>query len=107
MAAVRRNVGYATACARWPCPEKACHDAGVGDDRFSVLWLCGQPGAGKSAVGWALYDGLAQSGVRAGFIDIDQLGIFLPAPLGDPERFRLKERNVAAVAANFRASGGG
>jgi len=78
----------------------------VGNDRFSVLWLCGQPGAGKSAVGWALYDALARSSVRAGFIDIDQLGIFLPAPWDDPERFRLKERNVAAVAANFRASGG-
>jgi hypothetical protein len=29
----------------------------------------------------------------------------LPAPPDDPERFRLKERNVSAVAANFRAAG--
>jgi hypothetical protein len=76
-------------------------------DRLSVLWLCGPPGAGKSAAGWALYDGLARSGARAGFVDLDQLGMCLPAPPGDPQRFRLKERNVSAVAANFRAAGCG
>jgi adenylylsulfate kinase-like enzyme len=79
----------------------------VRDDRFSVLWLCGPPGAGKSAVGWALYDGLARSGARAGFVDTDQLGMCLPAPSDDPERFHLKERNVSAVAVNFRAAGCG
>ena len=77
------------------------------DDRLSVLWLCGPPGAGKSAVGWALYDGLGRSGTQAGFIDIDQLGMCLPAPPDDPERFRLKERNVSAVTANFRQAGCG
>ena len=71
------------------------------DERQSVLWLCGAPGAGKSAVGWALYDKLA----RAGFVDLDQLGMCLPAPPDDPERYRLKERNVSAVAANFGAVG--
>jgi hypothetical protein len=75
------------------------------NDRLSVLWLCGPPGAGKSAAGWALYDGLARSGARAGFVDLDQLGMCLPAPPDDPQRFRLKERNVSAVAANFRAVG--
>jgi hypothetical protein len=79
----------------------------VRDHRFSVLWLCGPPGAGKSAAGWALYDGLARSGARAGFVDIDQLGMCLPAPPDDPQRFGLKERNVSAVAANFRAAGCG
>lgn len=77
------------------------------DDRLSVLWLCGPPGAGKSAVGWVLYDGLARSGTRAGFVDIDQLGMCLPAPPDDPERFRLKARNVSAVTANFRQAGCG
>jgi hypothetical protein len=79
----------------------------VRDERLSVLWLCGPPGAGKSAVGWALYDGLARSGARAGFVDLDQLGMCLPAPPDDPERFRLKERNVSAVTANFRQAGCG
>ncbi|MBO0816667.1 MAG: AAA family ATPase [Actinobacteria bacterium] len=75
------------------------------DERLSVLWLCGPPGAGKSAVGWAMYAGLARSGVRAGFVDIDQLGMCLPAPPDDPERYRLKARNLSAVAGNFRAAG--
>jgi adenylylsulfate kinase-like enzyme len=77
----------------------------VRDGRLSVLWLCGPPGAGKSAAGWALYAGLARSGARAGFADIDQLGMCLPAPPDDPERYRLKERNLSAVAGNFRAAG--
>ena len=75
------------------------------DERHSVLWLCGPPGAGKSAAGWALYDGLARSAARAGFVDIDQLGMCLPAPPDDPERHRLKMRNLSAVARNFRAAG--
>jgi hypothetical protein len=77
----------------------------VRDDRLPVLWLCGPPGAGKSAVGWALYAGLARSGARAGFADIDQLGMCLPAPPDDPERYRLKERNLSVVAGHFRVVG--
>ncbi|WP_199757611.1 hypothetical protein [Micromonospora sp. Llam0] len=75
------------------------------DNVFPVLWINGQPGSGKSAVGWALYDEIARSGTRVGFVDIDQLGIFLPAPLDDPERYRLKVSNVSSTVENFRASG--
>lgn len=76
------------------------------DEEFSVLWLCGRWGAGKSSVGWALYEDLVRSGVRAGFLDIDQIGLLsLPAPPGDPHRYRLKETNMAAVAGNYRAAG--
>lgn len=67
--------------------------------------MCGPPGAGKTAAGWAMYDGLARSGARAAFVDLDQLGMCLPAPPDDPQRYRLKEHNVSAVAANFRAAG--
>ena len=77
----------------------------MADERLSALWLCGPPGAGKSAAGWTLYAGLARSGARAGFVDVDQLGMCLPAPPGDPERYRLKVRNLSAVAGNFRAAG--
>jgi hypothetical protein len=82
-----------------------CHNARVRDERLPVLWLCGPPGAGKSAAGWALHEGLARSGARAGFADIDQLGICLPAPPDDPQRYLLKEWNLFAVAGNFRAAG--
>jgi hypothetical protein len=78
----------------------------VRDEGFSVLWLCGRWGAGKSTVGWALYEDLVRSGVRAGFLDIDQLGLLsLPAPPGDPHRYRLKETNMAAVVGNYAAGG--
>ena len=81
--------------------DAGCHNACVRDERLAVLWLCGPPGAGKSATGWALYDGLVRSGARAGFVDIDQLGMCFPAPPHDPELFLLKERNVSVVAAKF------
>lgn len=75
------------------------------EERLSVLWLCGPPGAGKSAAGWALYAGLARSGARAGFIDIDQLGMCVPSSPDDLRRYRLKERNLSAMAGNFRVAG--
>ena len=75
------------------------------DERLSVLWLCGPPGVGKSAAGWVLYTRLARSGTRVGFVDIDQLGMCLPAPPGDPQRYRLKQRNLSAVAGGFHAFG--
>lgn len=75
------------------------------DQRLSVLWLSGPPGVGKSAVGWALYTELARSGARAGFADVDQLGMCRPAPPDDPERYRLKERNLSAVARNLGVAG--
>jgi adenylylsulfate kinase-like enzyme len=79
----------------------------VRDEGLSVLWLCGPPGVGKSAVGWALYAGLARTGARTAFADIDQLGMCLPAPPDDPGRYQLKERNLSAVSGNFRAAGCG
>jgi Adenylylsulphate kinase len=90
------SVGGGRGPLRAPCER---------DERLSVLWLCGPPGAGKSAVGWALYEGLTRSGARAAFVDIDQLGMCLPRPPDDPQRYRLKERNLSAVAGNFRAVG--
>jgi hypothetical protein len=39
----------------------------VRGDRLSVLWFCGPLGAGESAAGWGVYDGLAGSDAQAGF----------------------------------------
>ena len=75
------------------------------DGQLPVLWLCGPPGAGKSAAGWAVYAGLAQSGAQTAFIDIDQLGMCAPQSPDDPHRYRLKERNLSAMTANFRLAG--
>lgn len=70
-----------------------------------VLWLCGPPGVGKTAVGWALHTELVRSGVDAAYVDIDQLGICYPEPADDPGRHLMKARNLAPVVANFQAAG--
>jgi hypothetical protein len=70
-----------------------------------VLWVSGAPGVGKSTAAWALYQRLVARGHRVGYVDVDQLGIVRPSPRGDPERHRLKLRNLLAVARNFRACG--
>lgn len=72
---------------------------------FQVLWVCGPAGVGKTAVGWRLHSELIRSGVRAGYVDIDQLGMCFPARPEDPYRFRLQARNLAAVALGHRAAG--
>jgi len=73
--------------------------------RIPVLWLCGPPGVGKTVVAWEIFTQLSVGGVDAGYVDIDQLGICYPEQACDPGRHRLKERNLGAVVANFRAAG--
>jgi adenylylsulfate kinase-like enzyme len=70
-----------------------------------LLWLCGPPGVGKTVVGWEIYSGLVGSGVQAGYVDIDQLGMCYPESPSDPGRHRMKARNLAAVVAGYRAIG--
>jgi adenylylsulfate kinase-like enzyme len=70
-----------------------------------VLWLCGPPGVGKTEVGWEIYTQLTQSDIGVGYVDIDQLGICYPEPPSDPDRNRLKARNLAAVVASYEAAG--
>jgi adenylylsulfate kinase-like enzyme len=70
-----------------------------------VLWLCGPPGVGKTAVGWEIYCDLKRMGLAAGYVDIDQLGMCYPERASDPERHRLKARNLGAVVARFRQAG--
>ncbi|KOV90136.1 hypothetical protein ADL03_00120 [Nocardia sp. NRRL S-836] len=62
-----------------------------------VLWLCGTTGVGKSAVGFAVYQRLLGTGVRAGFIDAGQLGF------GVGEQTRAA--NLVAVWRTYREAG--
>jgi broad-specificity NMP kinase len=81
---------------------------------LAVLWLYGPPGVGKTTVAWAFCEQLWRDGVRAAYVDIDQLGMcfgpptsesWSPEPAEDPERHRLKTLNLDAVAANARDAG--
>ena len=44
-----------------------------------LLWLCGPPGVGKTAVGWEIFSQLTCAGMEAGYVDIDQLGLYGPS----------------------------
>lgn len=70
-----------------------------------VLWLCGPPGVGKTAVGLELYRQLVAAGVAAAYVDIDQLGMCYPEQPSDPDRHRLKAQNLGAVIQCFAAAG--
>ncbi|WP_447912134.1 hypothetical protein [Microbacterium phyllosphaerae] len=70
-----------------------------------MLRLAGAPGAGKSAVAWAVARELSGEGAPVGYVDIDQLGMCYPAPLGDADRWTLKEDALRRVAAQFRREG--
>ena len=70
-----------------------------------VLWLSGPPGVGKTAVAWEIYRRLQRAGADPAYVDVDQLGMCYPPLTDDPDRHTLKARNVAALRANFAASG--
>jgi broad-specificity NMP kinase len=74
-------------------------------EHLEVLWLTGPPGAGKSTLGWAVYQRLADDGVRVAHVDIDQLGMCFPAPDGDPDRYALKTRALAGMTRLLRERG--
>lgn len=74
-------------------------------DLIPLLWLCGPPGVGKTEVGWELFTQLTRAGIAASFVDIDQLGMCYPELASDPGRYRMKARNLGAVAANYQAAG--
>ncbi|GAA1695431.1 hypothetical protein GCM10009830_49160 [Glycomyces endophyticus] len=74
-------------------------------DTTALLWLVGAAGSGKTATAWALFRQLADAGVRAAYVDGDQVGMAYPAPAGDPDNERVKARGLGAVWSGFRAAG--
>jgi molybdopterin-guanine dinucleotide biosynthesis protein len=74
-------------------------------DRVPLLWLCGPSGVGKSTVGWAIFTQLTRSGIKAAYVDADQLGLCYPTPTGDPENNQVKAGNLSVIWPNFRAAG--
>lgn len=70
-----------------------------------MFWICGAPGAGKSATSWALFEELGDERVAVAYVDIDQLGMLYPEPDDDPERYRLKVDALNAVLPGYAAAG--
>jgi hypothetical protein len=69
------------------------------------LWICGPSGVGKSSVGWEVFTQVRAAGVRAAYLDTDQIGFCRPEPQDDPDHYVLRSRNVAALWPNFREAG--
>jgi hypothetical protein len=77
----------------------------VRDEGFPLLWLCGPPGAGKSAAGFEVFLRQLRAGVAAAYLDLDQIGFLSPAPADDPGGHRLKAGNLADVWRTYHAAG--
>jgi broad-specificity NMP kinase len=74
-------------------------------DRMPMAWICGATGVGKSTVAFGVFMRLLNSGVKASYIDLAQIGWFRPAAEDDPDGHRLKARNLAALWRTHRAAG--
>ncbi|MEO3795536.1 hypothetical protein ABGB14_35470 [Nonomuraea sp. B10E15] len=68
---------------------------------FPVLWLCGATAVGKSTVGYEIFRQIHETGVRAAYADVQQIGALRPHMDGHD----LKARNLAAVWSGYRAMG--
>ncbi len=58
-----------------------------------ILWLCGASGVGKSSVGYELFRILYSSGLKCGYVDLDQIGFVRPTSSTDPDNHQVKARN--------------
>lgn len=72
---------------------------------FPVMVVTGPVGVGKTAVAVAVSELLGRAGIRHAMIDMDHLRWCYPASADDPFETALGLRNLAAVAANYRAAG--
>jgi hypothetical protein len=74
-------------------------------DPIPVLVITGPVGVGKSTVSLAVSDVLSDLGRPHGVVELDCLRHCYPSPAGDRFHMALGLRNLAAVAANYRAVG--
>ena len=70
-----------------------------------VLWLSGATAVGKSTVGYEIFTQVYRTGVRAAYVDVQQIGALRPTVDDDVVGHRLKARNLAAIWAGHRAAG--
>ena len=74
-------------------------------NRAEVLLIGGRSGAGKTTVGWEVAARLRAAAVPHAIVEGDFMGQVHPAPVGDPDRAKLVERNLTALWANFAELG--
>ena len=67
------------------------------------IWLYGPPGVGKSATGFELFEQLVRRNKSVAFIELDQIGMCMPAPV--PSRSTAKAINLLGILDNFGAAG--
>ena len=70
-----------------------------------VLVISGLVGAGKSTVGRLAAQALQERDIPYALVDLEWLNEAWPRPADDPWNGRLASRNLAAMWANFSASG--
>jgi len=77
----------------------------VASARVPFLWLCGPTGVGKSSVGYAIFQQVYRSGIKAAYVDLDQVGLCYPSPVDDVHNHRVKAQNLGVVWPIYRAAG--
>ena len=60
---------------------------------------------GKSSVGYAIFQQVYRSGIKAAYLDFDQVGLCYPSPADDPHNHRVKAQNLGVVWPTYRAAG--
>lgn len=70
-----------------------------------ALFVNGTVGVGKTTVGTAVAQALADAGHPVAFVDLDRLRELWPAPTGDRFNTRLAAENLACVAKNGAHAG--
>lgn len=74
-------------------------------ESVASLLITGTVGVGKTTVAEAVGDLLINLSVPHALIDLDQLRLSWPRPVGDPFNHVMELRNLMSVAANYRAAG--
>src|SRR5688500_16526646 len=67
------------------------------------FWLYAPPGVGKSTTGFELFERFRRRGDRVAFVELDQIGMCMPAPL--LARSAAKAHNLLGMLDNFAAAG--
>jgi hypothetical protein len=69
------------------------------------LLVCGPKGVGKSSVGYQVFFDVMQTGIKAAYVDLDQLSFCRPIPKDDPDNHWVKVRNLARIWSVYQQSG--